>query len=138
MQEFVSKSEKTTQKIGKMVAKQLKNGDIVLLYGDLGAGKTVFVKGLASRFSSANVSSPSFAILNTYKGKKQNVHHFDLYRLKSENEIYGFGGEEQLFGDGIKVVEWPVRAQLEGKERCSVQITKIDENTRRICVEWKN
>ena len=97
----------------------------------------MFVRGLASRFSRSGVSSPSFAIMNTYKGKKTDVHHFDLYRLKSENELYGFGGEEQLFGDGIKVVEWPERAHLKGKERCSVCIEKLDENTRRITVDWK-
>ena len=134
---YISKNEKNTKKIAKNVAKNLKNGDIVLLYGDLGAGKTVFVRGLASRFSRSMVSSPSFAIMNTYKGKKIDVHHFDLYRLKSENELFGFGGEEQLFGDGIKVVEWPERAHLEGKERCSVRIEKLDENTRRITVDWK-
>jgi tRNA threonylcarbamoyladenosine biosynthesis protein TsaE len=135
--EYISKNEKQTIKIAKSIAKELKNGDIVLLFGDLGAGKTVFVRGLASRFSRDRVSSPSFAIMNAYKGKKTDVHHFDLYRLKSENELYGFGGEEQLFGDGIKVVEWPERAHLAGKERCSVKIEKLDENTRRISVEWK-
>ena len=138
MEIIISKSEKNTKKIGKKIAKNLKNGDIVLLYGDVGAGKTVFVKGLASRFSKQPASSPSFAICNTYKGKKLSVHHFDLYRLKSENELYGFGGEEQLFGDGIKVVEWPERAHLEGKERCQITIEKIDENTRRILVNWNN
>ena len=135
--EYISKNEKQTIKIAKTVAKKLNDGDIVLLEGDLGAGKTVFVRGLASRFSRDRVSSPSFAIMNTYNGKKLNVHHFDLYRLKSENELYGFGGEEQLFGSGIKIVEWPERAHLEGKERCSVRIEKLDENTRRITIEWR-
>ena len=138
MQTFLSKSEKQTYKIGRKVAKKLHNGDIVLLCGDLGAGKTVFVRGLASLFSRDRVSSPSFAICHTYRGKKMDVVHFDLYRLKSENELYGFGGEEQLFGDGIKVVEWPERAHLEGKERLSVKIEKVDENTRSIELDWKN
>lgn len=138
MQEFVSKSEKQTLKLGRKIAKMLNNGDIVLLFGDLGAGKTVFVRGLASAFSKDRVSSPSFAICNIYKGKKMDVVHFDLYRLKSENELYGFGGEEQLFGDGIKVVEWPERAHLDGKQRLSVKIEKIDENSRRIELDWKN
>lgn len=138
MQEYISKNEKNTAKVGKIVAKNLQNGDIVLLCGDLGAGKTVFVRGLASHFSKSRVSSPSFAICNTYRGKKVDVHHFDLYRLKNENELFGFGGEEQLFGDGIKVVEWPERFNFNGKEKCRVLIEKIDDSTRRICVEWNN
>ena len=135
--EYVSKSEKDTKKIGRKIAKKLVSGDIVLLEGDLGAGKTVFVRGLASKFSKDRVSSPSFAIAHTYRGKKADVHHFDLYRINSKDEVFGFGGEELLFGDGIKVVEWPERFDFD--DWCvKVEISKIDENERRIVVEWKD
>lgn len=137
-EEIVSKSEKNTLKIGKKIAKNLRNGDIVLLKGDLGAGKTVLVRGLVSRFSHDRVSSPSFAIAHTYKGKHVDVHHFDLYRIKSEDEIYGFGGEELLFGDGIKVIEWPERFGVLAKVRCEISIFKINENQRRIVIEWRS
>ena len=135
--EYVSKSEKDTKKIGRKIAKKLVSGDIVLLEGDLGAGKTVFVRGLASKFSKDRVSSPSFAIAHTYRGKKADVHHFDLYRINSKDEVFGFGGEELLFGDGIKVVEWPERFDFDDW-RVKVEISKIDENERRIVVEWKD
>ena len=108
-----------------------------MLEGDLGAGKTVFVRGLASKFSKDRVSSPSFAIAHTYRGKKADVHHFDLYRINSKDEVFGFGGEELLFGDGIKVVEWPERFDFDDW-RVKVEISKIDENERRIVVEWKD
>lgn len=134
--EYVSKSEKDTEKVGRLVAKNLKSGDIVLLNGDLGSGKTVLARGIVSRFSKDRAISPSFAISHTYKGKKLDVHHFDLYRLKSEDELFGFGGEETLYGDGIKIVEWPERAHIADKARCLITIEKIDENTRRILIAW--
>lgn len=136
--QYISSSEKQTQKIARHFAKQLHSGDLVLLSGDLGAGKTIFVRGLASAFSKSKVSSPSFAILHTYHGKKVDVHHFDLYRLNNPNELSAFGGEEILFGPGIKVVEWPQRANLSAAAKCTITIEKLNEDQRRITINWNN
>lgn len=135
---YISKSEKQTIRIAQKLAKRLKNGNTVLLYGDLGAGKTVFVKGIVKRFAKCRVSSPSFAIVYTYEGKHFNIHHFDLYRVASLEEFFSFGGEEILFGDGIKIVEWPEKLNIFSEPTCVVRISKIDEDQRRIDIEWKN
>ena len=109
--EFISKSEKDTLNFAKKYAKSLKNGEILLLYGDLGAGKTVFVKGLVSALSDGMevAISPTFTIVNEYNTKPK-LFHFDFYRIKSEDELIAIGIEEYLFGDSICVIEWPERA----------------------------
>jgi tRNA threonylcarbamoyladenosine biosynthesis protein TsaE len=90
----------------------LRRGDVVALYGDLGSGKTQFVKGVCLAFNvTTPVTSPSFVILNRYEGrdKKNNelfVYHFDLYRVKSTAELYDLGYEELLKNDGICLIEW--------------------------------
>ncbi len=90
----------------------LQRGDVVALYGDLGSGKTQFVKGVCLAFDiTTPVTSPSFVILNRYEGrdKKNNelfVYHFDLYRIKSTAELYDLGYEELLKNDGICLIEW--------------------------------
>ena len=136
MQEYITDSEKETLKIGRKLGKKLKNKNIVLIEGDLGAGKTVLARGIVSKFSHARVSSPSFAIVNTYSGKNFDIHHLDLYRIKNEDEIYALGGGELIYGDGLKIIEWPQR--LKGLKNYTVKvcIEKIDENKRRILVNW--
>jgi len=97
------------------MASSLQRGDVVALYGELGAGKTQFVKGLCDGFRVRDaVTSPTFVILNRYSGvdgrnKEIFLFHFDLYRVQSAEEIYDLGYEEFLFGNGICVVEWAER-----------------------------
>jgi len=97
------------------MASSLQRGDVVALYGELGAGKTQFVKGLCDGFHVRDaVTSPTFVILNRYSGvdgrnKEIFLFHFDLYRVQSAEEIYDLGYEEFLFGNGICVVEWAER-----------------------------
>lgn len=137
MKKIISKNAKMTMQIAKKLAKKCKIGDIVLLYGDLGAGKTVFSKGFTSAFSKANVTSPTFTIINVYPGKIP-VYHFDLYRIKNSSELNDVGAEEYLYGDGISLVEWPERArELFGKDVISVTITKLGDSEREIKIEGK-
>lgn len=105
---FESNSVSDTIAFGKQFAERLNPGDIVCLEGDLGAGKTHFVKGIASFFGvdKASVSSPTFTLINEYNGSLP-IYHFDCYRLKSEQEALEIGIEEYLFGDGVSVIEWP-------------------------------
>lgn len=110
-----STSEQQTREAARSMASSLQRGDVVALYGELGAGKTQFVKGLCDGFHVRDaVNSPTFVILNRYSGvdgrnKEIFLFHFDLYRVQSAEEIYDLGYEEFLFGNGICVVEWAER-----------------------------
>ncbi|MEG1582112.1 MAG: tRNA (adenosine(37)-N6)-threonylcarbamoyltransferase complex ATPase subunit type 1 TsaE, partial [Clostridia bacterium] len=99
-----------------------------------GAGKTVFAKGVISAFSKAMVVSPTFTLVNQYKGKK-NVNHFDLYRIENADELENIGASELLFGDSISLVEWPSRKQDWPQTVKKVNIIKSGENERTIIFE---
>lgn len=96
-----------TRQFGKKLAKLLKRGDVLCLFGDLGTGKTTLVKGLAEGLNvkKGEVSSPTFVLMNIYEGRLP-MFHFDLYRLESEQEIAAIGAEEFLYDDGVCVIEW--------------------------------
>jgi len=135
--QYITKSQKETMKVAAEFSKSLKSGDVILLEGDLGAGKTVFVKGVASFFGakSESVTSPTFTIVNTYNLQQLNIYHFDFYRVSSIDELYNIGIEEYLYGNGICFVEWPERAyELFDSTVKKVKITKLDENSRSITI----
>ncbi len=105
---IITKSEKETIMVGEEIAGHLKPGDIVALSGDLGAGKTTLVKGIAKGLGVRNyryVNSPSFTIVKEYKGKVP-LFHFDVYRLNSLKDIEDIGYEDYLARDGVVVIEW--------------------------------
>lgn len=105
--EFISKGYEDTLKFASEFAKNLKKGDIITLDGDLGAGKTAFVNGLAKGLGITDVvQSPTFTIVNEYKSGKIPLYHFDVYRIMSEDEMYDIGFEDYLFDSGICAVEW--------------------------------
>lgn len=105
---FKSNSVKETIEFGRKFAEELKAGDVVCLEGDLGAGKTHFVKGIASGFGidQEKVNSPTFTLINEYYGEIP-IFHFDCYRLKTIQEALEIGIEEYLYGEGVSVIEWP-------------------------------
>lgn len=107
---YHSRSEQETQRLAADLARQVKPGDILCLFGDLGSGKTTFVKGLASglAINPRDVNSPTFVLLNIYDGKLP-LYHFDFYRLQHPEEIAAIGYDEFLFGSGVAVVEWSER-----------------------------
>jgi len=129
-----SDSSAKTVRTGSSFAAKLKSGDIVALIGDLGAGKTQFVKGMAEYFgiSQLKVTSPTFTFLNVYEGKDINFYHFDWYRIKNKKEIFDTGAEEFLFGDGISVVEWYDSDLYDIPDRIEVRFTIVEENRRDI------
>jgi len=107
MKVIESKGFCETELAAKEIAKSLLPGDIIRLHGEIGVGKTVFVRGVAAFFGDeSEVCSPTFAIMNIYDGKVP-LYHFDLYRLESEDEIFEAGLYEFLGGEGISLVEWP-------------------------------
>lgn len=134
--EKVTNSEKETMSFAKKFAKSLKQGDIVLLSGDLGAGKTVFSKGFTKgRGVKADVVSPTFTIMNNYAGK---VLHYDLYRLESFAEFELTGAYEEMFiGGNVSLVEWPEKVGLTNfpKSAYLVTIIKLDEEKRLITIQ---
>lgn len=107
---FISKNLTETMNFAKRFAKNVKKGDIILLEGDLGAGKTHFVKGFALGLKcKSSVTSPTFTIMNLYEGGRLKIYHFDMYRLSSSEEASELGFDEYLSPetlDGVSLVEW--------------------------------
>ena len=104
---IISESEAETVKLGEEIAGKLKKGDIVALSGDLGTGKTAFVKGLARGLGIGEyVTSPTFTLVQSYKGEEVTLHHFDVYRISDEDELFETGFEEYLYEGNICVIEW--------------------------------
>ena len=109
MAEFISKSEHDTEELGRRFASGLPGGTVVAMYGDLGAGKTAFVRGMARGMGlDCRVSSPTFTIVNEYLGKRELI-HFDMYRLSSADELFDIGWEDYLIRGGVCAVEWSER-----------------------------
>lgn len=106
MFEFISRSEEDTKKIASILASKLNLGDIIVLSGDLGSGKTKFTEGFLSFWNLENeISSPTFTIVNEHNKDNTNIYHLDVYRLEDIGEFYAIGGME-YFTTGICVIEW--------------------------------
>lgn len=106
MQSLICKNENETRKFSKNLASILKKGDVIVLSGELGAGKTKFVEGILEYFNLQDeISSPTFTIVNEYKNDQINIYHFDLYRLSDIYEFENIGGEE-YFNKGVCIFEW--------------------------------
>jgi len=129
-------TEADTSSAGEALALTLRAGDVVLLYGDLGAGKTAFVRGLA-RGLGANpdeVSSPTFTIVQEYAGTSVTLYHVDLYRLESA-EIDDLGLDDLVAGDGIVAIEWAERWNGRPDDVTEVRIEDAGEDRRRIRID---
>ena len=130
----ITNSAAETRKLGERLAGQLKAGDVILLEGELGAGKSELARGVAKGLGvQETVTSPSFTILNVYESGKVPLYHFDWYRLESAEELYELGMDEYLGGDGIALVEWPGKCPEAVPEDClRIRIEADGENIRRI------
>ena len=103
---YISNSEKDTIELGKKIASQLQIGDIIILSGDLGSGKTKLTEGILTYFNLQDeISSPTFTIVNEYDTEKIKIFHFDVYRLADVDEFFAIGGEE-YFEKGASIIEW--------------------------------
>ena len=131
-----TKSPEETELAGVALAKSLVAGVVVAMYGELGAGKTAFVRGMARGLGSpSRVTSPTFTIVNEYEGSLP-LFHFDMYRLGSADELFDIGWDDYLTRGGICVVEWSenVSEAFDGSE-VRVIIEKLGENERSITIE---
>ncbi len=131
----ISRSIDETTSLAKVIAGKLVPGSILALYGDLGAGKTTFTKGVISTLTGIpvdDITSPTFTYMNLYSTKNQEiVCHFDLYRLKSADDFLLAGFEEYLGKPYITLIEWPVRIEsLLSLPHEKITISSIDEETR--------
>lgn len=136
MAEFISNCENETEQIGERFASVLPDGSVVAMYGDLGAGKTAFVRGMARGMGlDCRVSSPTFTIVNEYLGKRELI-HFDMYRLSGADELFDIGWEDYISRGAVCVVEWSenVTEAFFGDE-VKVSIEKLSDKTRKISIE---
>lgn len=129
--EIITKSSEETLKLAENYAKTLSSGDVVLLNGEMGAGKTVFAKGVAKGLGiKAEITSPTYAYMNDYDGK---LYHYDCYRLSCGEDAEALGLTDYFYGDGICLIEWSenVKDVLPSRVK-EVTIEKISENERKI------
>ena len=134
--EFISNSPNETENIAAELAKKLAPGSVIAFTGGLGAGKTAFVRGLAVGLGiDDDVSSPTFALVHEYKGKKASLYHFDMYRVESWDSLYSTGFFDYLDMGGFLAVEWSENISAALPENTIfVSIEVLDENIRRITV----
>lgn len=125
-----------TRALGERLAKQLRAGDVLVLRGQMGAGKSELARGIARGLGvGGHIVSPSFTILQVYEQGRLPLYHFDWYRLQSADELYELSMDEYLLGDGVAVVEWPEMAEEAVPEaRLEVSLTPRGENVRDIAL----
>jgi tRNA threonylcarbamoyladenosine biosynthesis protein TsaE len=131
---IISNTEEETSAAGEALAARVRAGEVVLLYGDLGAGKTAFVRGLAQGLGAApgDVSSPTFTLVQEYAGRVT-LYHVDLYRLEPK-EVADLGLEELVLGDGIVAIEWAERWSDRPDDVWEVRIEDLGDERRRIAI----
>ena len=137
MTEYLSLSVEMTEDIGFRLASELKKGDFVAMYGDLGVGKTAFVRGLARALCpEATVKSPTYTVVNEYKGDACKLFHFDVYRIEDDDDLYSIGFYDYI-KRGISVCEWSENipyAVPEDAYRVTIERVPEDTEKRRITI----
>lgn len=130
---LISTSEIETKEIAKKIASQLHKKDIIVLQGELGAGKTKFTEGILEYFNLQDeISSPTFTIVNEYNTEKFNIYHFDVYRLADVDEFLAIGGEE-YFENGVSIIEWgEIIEEILPKNYIKISFSKSEKETERI------
>ena len=134
--EFITNSPEETEKVGQALGRVLIPGTVLAYTGDLGAGKTAFTRGLARGLGAAEqVTSPTYTVVNEYLSGRIPLFHFDMYRLRSAEDLWDIGWEDYLDRGGVCAVEWSenVEEAMDGAIR--VCIEKTGEETRRIIIE---
>ena len=131
---FRTRTPAETQTIGEKIGKQLRQGDLVALIGDLGTGKTCLTQGIARGvgvYPNQIVNSPSYTLINEYAGKIP-IYHVDLYRLQNHDDLLALGLDEYMEGNGICIIEWAEKLGSLKISHTKIQITWLSEMTREI------
>jgi tRNA threonylcarbamoyladenosine biosynthesis protein TsaE len=134
--EFLTNSPEETEAVGAALGKILESGTVLAYRGDLGAGKTAFTRGLARGLGYAEpVTSPTYTIVNEYLGGRLPLFHFDMYRLRSSDDLWDIGWDDYLDRGGVCAVEWSENVEDAMENAVYVTIHKTGENSRRIEIE---
>ncbi len=122
MLHFITKSEEETLRLGERLGACLREGDVVLLEGEMGAGKSVLSRGVARGLGiEGPIPSPTFTLLNVHEGARGRLYHFDLYRLEGADALYEMGLDEMIGAQGVTLIEWPSQAP-EAMPQCRLKI----------------
>ena len=134
--EYITGSPEETEAVGAALGRVLTPGSVVAYRGDLGAGKTAFTRGLARGLGCTDtVTSPTYTIVNEYLSGRIPLFHFDMYRLRSSDDLWDIGWEDYLERGGVCAVEWSENVAEAMEKPITVAIEKLGENTRRITIE---
>ena len=134
--EFITNSPTETEAVAAALAQKLTPGTILAYRGDLGAGKTAFTRGLARGLGYAYpVTSPTYTIVNEYLSGRIPLFHFDMYRLRSSDDLWDIGWEDYLERGGVCAVEWSENVEDAMEDALSVCIEKLGDNERKITIE---
>jgi tRNA threonylcarbamoyladenosine biosynthesis protein TsaE len=134
--EYITNSPSETEAVGAALAKCLKPGAVIAYRGDLGAGKTAFTRGLAKGLGCTEiVTSPTYTIVNEYLGGRIPLFHFDMYRLRSSDDLFDIGWEDYLDRGGVCAVEWSENVDDAMEDALYITIEKLGEDARRITIE---
>ena len=136
MKTIVTNSEQETKNIARKIASKVGKDAVIVLTGELGAGKTKFTEGFLSYFGLENeISSPTFTIVNEYQNEKATIYHFDVYRLSDIDEFYAMGGEE-YFTKGICIIEWgEIIEDILPKDCIKIEIKKDPNDTQKRMIQ---
>ncbi|MBQ3170018.1 MAG: tRNA (adenosine(37)-N6)-threonylcarbamoyltransferase complex ATPase subunit type 1 TsaE [Clostridia bacterium] len=126
---YFTRNSDDTFLFASALGQHLLPGDTVLLYGDLGAGKSVFARGCARALGVRDeMASPTFTLMQPYKGKDNiNVYHFDLYRIQDEDEFFASGLQDHIGTDGVALIEWPQQADVCPERRIEIDILRAED-----------
>ena len=134
--EFITNSPEETEKVGAALGNILTPGAVIAYCGDLGAGKTAFTRGLAKGLGCVDsVTSPTYTIVNEYLSGKMPLFHFDMYRLRSSDDLFDIGWEDYLERGGVCAVEWSENVEDALENPIFVRIEKLSADSRKITIE---
>lgn len=139
MKTIITNSEQETKNVARDIASKIDKNAVIVLSGELGAGKTKFTEGFLSYFGlEKEISSPTFTIVNEYKNNKISIYHFDVYRLADIDEFYAIGGEE-YFSKGICIIEWgEIIEDILPKDTIRIKIEKDKEDLDKRIIKIEN
>ena len=134
--EFITHSPEETEAVGAALGRIVPAGTVIAYCGDLGAGKTAFTRGLARGLGcTEQVTSPTYTIVNEYLSGRAPLFHFDMYRLRSADDLWDIGWEDYLDRNGVCAVEWSENVREALEDAMTVRIDKLGDDTRRITLE---